>query len=216
MTTATVGMHPFFIESIGYLASAASVLVFFSRTMAPLRAAAVVSNGLFTAYFVLKGIYPMAVLNFLLMPINIFRLQQISQLVRNIRKAAAEATSQEFDSEALMERGRRVVLPAQTRLYRKGDVADEAYLLLSGRILFVEKDITILPVSMFGEMGMFTEKSLRTMTAQTVSPVELLVIRYEEIMEIASSDSKFSFYLMHLMVRRMMQNIDATHASKRQ
>jgi hypothetical protein len=215
MTTETVGMHPFFIESIGYLASAASVLVFFSRTMAPLRAAAVVSNGLFTAYFMLKGIYPMAVLNFLLMPINIFRLQQISQLVRNIRKAAAEATSQEFDSEALMERGRRVVLPAQTRLYQKGDVADEAYLLLSGRILFVEKDITILPVSMFGEMGMFTEKSLRTMTAQTVSPVELLVIRYEEIMEIASSDSKFSFYLMHLMVRRMMQNIDATHASHR-
>lgn len=215
MTTETVGMHPFFIESIGYLASAASVLVFFSRTMAPLRSAAVVSNGLFTAYFMLKGIYPMAVLNFLLMPINIFRLQQISQLVRNIRKAAAEATSQEFDSEALMERGRRVVLPAQTRLYQKGDVADEAYLLLSGRILFVEKDITILPVSMFGEMGMFTEKSLRTMTAQTVSPVELLVIRYEEIMEIASSDSKFSFYLMHLMVRRMMQNIDATHASHR-
>lgn len=215
MTTETVGMHPFFIESIGYLASAASVLVFFSRTMAPLRAAAVVSNGLFTAYFVLKGIYPMAVLNFLLMPINVFRLQQISQLVRNIRRAAAEATSQEFDSEALMERGRRIVLPAQTRLYQKGDVADEAYLLLSGRILFVEKDITILPVSMFGEMGMFTEKSLRTMTAQTVSPVELLVIRYEEIMEIASSDSKFSFYLMHLMVRRMMQNIDATHASHR-
>ncbi len=215
MTTDNLGMHPFFIETIGYLASAASVLVFFSRTMAPLRAAAVVSNGLFTAYFLLKGIYPMAVLNFLLMPINIFRLKQISQLVRNIRKAAAEATSQEFDSEALMERGRRVVLPAHTQLYRKGDVADEAFLLLSGRVLFVEKDITILPVSMFGEMGMFTEKSLRTMTAKTVSPVELLVIRYEEIMEIASSDSKFSFYLMHLMVRRMMQNIDATHASHR-
>lgn len=212
MTAGTVGMHPFLIELIGYLASAASVLVFFSRTMAPLRAAAVVSNGLFTAYFMLKGIYPMAALNFLLMPINMFRLHQISRLVSDIRRAAAEATSQEFDCAAFVERGRRVFLPAGTQLYKKGDLAEEAFLLLSGRVLFVEKDITILPVSMFGEMGMFTEKSCRTLTAQTASPVELLVIRYEEIMNIASSDSKFSFYLMHLMVRRMMQNIDAARA----
>ena len=212
MTAGTGGMHPWLIESIGYLASAASILVFFSRTMTPLRAAAVVSNGLFAAYFMLKGIYPMAALNFLLMPINIFRLHQISQLVRDIRRAAAEATAQEFDSETLMAYGQRVSLPAQTRLYNKGDIADEAYLLLSGRILFVEKDITILPVSMFGEMGMFTENSSRTLTAQTASPVELLVIKYDEIMDIASSNSKFSFYLMHLMVRRMMQNIDATYA----
>lgn len=214
MTAGIWAMHPALIESIGYLASAASVLVFFSRTMTPLRAAAVVSNGLFAAYFTLKGIYPMAALNILLVPINILRLHQISQLIRDIRRAAAEATAQEFDSETLMEHGRRIQLPAQTRLYQKGDIAEEAYLLLSGRILFVEKDITILPVSMFGEMGMFTENSLRTLTAQTVSPVELLVIKYEEMMDIASSNSKFSFYLMHLMVRRMMQNIDATHASQ--
>lgn len=212
MTAVAGGMHPFLIEFIGYLASAASVLVFFSRTMAPLRAAAVVSNGLFAAYFMLKGIYPMAALNFLLMPINMVRLHQISQLVADIRRAAAEATSQEFDCETFKERGRREFLPAEVLLYRKGDVADEAYLLLSGRILFVEKQITILPVSMFGEMGMFTEKSRRTMTAQTASPVELLVIKYNDIIDIAASDSKFSFYLMHLMVRRMMQNIDSARA----
>jgi CRP/FNR family cyclic AMP-dependent transcriptional regulator len=206
-------MHPLLVEFIGYLASAASVLVFFSRTMAPLRAAAVVSNGLFAAYFMLKGIYPMAALNFLLMPINMVKLHQISQLVADIRRAAVEAISQEFDSEALMDRGRRILLPAETELYRKGDIAEEAYLLLSGRVLFVEKDITILPVSMFGEMGMFTEKSRRTMTAQTASSVELLVIKYADIMDIASSNSKFSFYLMHLMVRRMTQNIEAARSS---
>lgn len=206
-------MHPLLVEFIGYLASAASVLVFFSRTMAPLRAAAVVSNGLFAAYFMLKGIYPMAALNFLLMPINMVKLHQISQLVADIRRAAVEAISQEFDSEALMDRGRRILLPAETELYRKGDIAEEAYLLLSGRVLFVEIDITILPVSMFGEMGMFTEKSRRTMTAQTASSVELLVIKYADIMDIASSNSKFSFYLMHLMVRRMTQNIEAARSS---
>lgn len=213
MIAASGAMHPYLIEFIGYLASAASILVFFSRTMTPLRAAAVVSNGLFAAYFMLKGIYPMAALNLLLMPINMVRLHQISHLVSDIRRAAAEATSQEFDYKSFMERGRRVLLPTETELYRKGDVAEEAFLLLSGRILFVEKDITILPVSMFGEMGMFTEKGRRTMTAQTASPVELLVIKYSDIMDIASSNSKFSFYLMHLMVRRMMQNIEAARAS---
>lgn len=212
MTTGNV-MHPYFIEMIGYLASAASVLVFFSRTMAPLRAAAVVSNGLFASYFMLKGIYPMAALNLLLMPINMIRLHQMSQLVGDIRRAAVEATTQEFDYEALKERGERIALAADVQIYRKDDPASEAYVLLSGRILFVEKDITILPVSLFGEMGMFTETSRRTLTAQTVSPVELLAIKYEDILDIASMDSKFSFYLMHLMVRRMMQNINIARAN---
>ena len=96
-------MHPYLIEFIGYLASAASVLVFFSKTMAPLRMAAVVANGLFASYFTLKGIYPMAALNLLMMPINMIRLMQVSRLIEDIRRASAEASNKDFQYQWLEE-----------------------------------------------------------------------------------------------------------------
>ncbi len=50
------GMNPILIDAIGYLASAANVLVFFSKTMGPQRAAAIVSKVLIDSYYTLRGI----------------------------------------------------------------------------------------------------------------------------------------------------------------
>ena len=87
-------------------------------------------------------------------------------------------------------------------------MAEEAYVLLEGEILLKESGIILSPVTLFGEMGLFTEASRRTMTAVTKTKVSLLAIKYDDILLLASENPKFSFYLMHLMVRRMMQNID--------
>ncbi len=201
-------MHPYLIEFIGYLASAASILVFFSKTMAPLRMAAVVANGLFAAYFTLKGIYPMAALNLFMMPINMIRLTQVSRLIEDIRRASAEASNKDFQYQWLEEYAQKISLDANDCLYQKADMAEEAYVLLEGEILLKESGIILSPVTLFGEMGLFTEASRRTMTAVTKTKVRLLAIKYDDILLLASENPKFSFYLMHLMVRRMMQNID--------
>lgn len=206
------GMSPLLINAIGYLASAANVLVFFSKTMGPLRAAAIVSNGLFVSYFTLRGIYPMAALNAMMLPINVIRLQQIARLMHDIRKSCANVLSQDFDYSALEEKSRVLRLPAGVVLYRKDDPAYDAYVLLSGEIVFVEQNIRVRPVSLFGEMGMFTEDSRRTMTAVTVTEAALLQTGYDDFLDLASHDPRFSFYLMHLMVKRMMRNIEAYRA----
>ena len=208
-------MHPYLIEFIGYLASAASVLVFFSKTMAPLRIAAVVANGLFASYFALKSIYPMAALNLLMMPINMIRLRQVSRLIDNIRKASGEASNQNFNYSWLEEYASAVSLSAGDCLYQKADMAEVAYVLLEGEVRLLEADITLSPVALFGEMGLFTQNSRRTMTAVAKTKVELLSINYNDIVQIASENPTFSFYLMHLMVRRMMQNIDLIKSKKK-
>jgi hypothetical protein len=205
-------MHPYLIEFIGYLASAASVLVFFSKTMAPLRMAAVVANGLFASYFTLKGIYPMAALNLFMMPINMIRLMQVSRLIEDIRRASAEASNKDFNYQWLEKYAQRISLNANDCLYQKADMAEEAYVLLEGEVLLKESGISLTPLTLFGEMGLFTEASRRTMTAVTKTKVSLLVIKYDDILLLASENPKFSFYLMHLMVRRMMQNIDLINA----
>jgi len=203
------GMNPILIDAIGYLASAANVLVFFSKTMGPLRAAAIVSNGLFVSYFTLRGIYPMAALNAMMMPINMIRLQQIARLMNEIRRSCANVMNQDFDYSALEEKGHVLTLPPGVVLYRKGDQAYDAYVLLSGEILFEEQNIRVRPVSLFGEMGMFTEDARRTLTAVTVTEATILQTGYADFLELASQDPRFSFYLMHLMVKRMMRNIEA-------
>jgi CRP-like cAMP-binding protein len=176
--------------------------------MAPLRMAAVVANGLFASYFTLKGIYPMAALNLLMMPINMIRLMQVSRLIEDIRRASAEASNKDFQYQWLEEYAQRISLDANDCLYQKADMAEEAYVLLEGEILLKESGIILSPVTLFGEMGLFTEASRRTMTAVTKTKVSLLAIKYDDILLLASENPKFSFYLMHLMVRRMMQNID--------
>jgi CRP-like cAMP-binding protein len=132
--------------------------------------------------------------------------------MRDIRKSCANVLSQDFDYSALEEKSRVLQLPAGVVLYRKDDPAYDAYVLLSGEIVFLEQNIRVRPVSLFGEMGMFTEDSRRTMTAVTVTEAALLQTGYDDFLDLASHDPRFSFYLMHLMVKRMMRNIEAYRA----
>ena len=64
------------VEAVGYLAAAASVFVYVSNTMIPLRIGAIVANALFAFYFFLKGLYPLFALNAFLVPVNMLRLRQ--------------------------------------------------------------------------------------------------------------------------------------------
>ncbi|MGE0196369.1 MAG: cyclic nucleotide-binding domain-containing protein, partial [Methylocystis sp.] len=88
-------LHGLLIEAIGYLAAAASVFVYVSNTMIPLRIGAILANALFALYFFLKGLYPLFALNAFLVPVNMLRLRQMQRLVQDIRAAASE----DFDFE---------------------------------------------------------------------------------------------------------------------
>ena len=90
-------MTPIFIEAIGYLAAAASVFVYVSNTMIPLRIAAILATALFAAYFFLKGLYPLFALHALLLPVNVLRLRQMQQLIEAVRTA----TTGDFDFDWL-------------------------------------------------------------------------------------------------------------------
>ena len=157
----------------------------------------------------------MAALNLLMMPINMIRLRQVSRLIDNIRKASGEASNQNFNYSWLEEYASAVSLSAGDCLYQKADMAEVAYVLLEGEVTLLEADISLSPVTLFGEMGLFTQSSRRTMTAVAKTKVELLSINYNDIIQIASENPTFSFYLMHLMVRRMMQNIDLIKSKKK-
>lgn len=201
------------VEAIGYLAAAANVFVFVSDTMIPLRIAAIVANALFAAYFFLKGYYPLFALNAFMAPINVFRLHQMRRLIADVRAASAAASGGEFDYEWLRPYMKPLKLPAGFTLHHKGDLSEEAYILVRGKVSLPEPGVTLEPGAFFGEMGLFTEENRRTATAIAETDVDLLAVRYDELLELAAQNPQFGFYLMKLMMRRMQHNVEVARAA---
>lgn len=209
-------MNPILIETIGYLAAAASVFVYVSNTMIPLRIAAILANTLFAAYFFFKGLYPLFALNALLAPVNVFRLRQMQRLISDVRAATREAGEGEFDYEWLRPYMRPLKLPRGATLHRKGDIAEEAFVLVRGAVSLTEPGVTLAPGALFGELGLFAEENRRTATAVADSDVELLCVRYDELLQLAAQNPQFGFYLMRLMMKRMQHNVELARARKQE
>jgi len=72
--------------------------------------------------------------------------------------------------------------------------------------------VTLKAGAFFGEMGLFTEENRRTASAVALTDVDLLCVRYDELLELAAQNPQFGFYLMKLMMQRMQQNVDLARA----
>jgi hypothetical protein len=201
------------VEGVGYVAAAANVFVFVSNTMIPLRIAAILANALFAAYFLLKGYYPLFALNAFMAPINVFRLRQMRRLIADVRRATEAADGGEFDYEWLRPYMKALTLPAGFTLHRKGDLSQEAYVVVRGKVTLVEPGVTLEPGAFFGEMGLFTEENRRTATAVAATDLELLSVRYDALLELAAQNPQFGFYLMKLMMARMQHNVAIAQAT---
>ena len=80
--------HQNYAELVGIAAAAASLYAANSRTIIPLRIAAIVANVLAMIYSSLHGTYPTFVLNAVLLPLNAWRLHGMVKLIRDIGAAA--------------------------------------------------------------------------------------------------------------------------------
>ena len=76
------------VDLLGYVALVANLYVYYAKTMIPLRLAAIVASGLFLVFFALVGNPQTALLNGVLLAINIYRLLEIRTLIGRTRDAA--------------------------------------------------------------------------------------------------------------------------------
>ena len=196
------------VEALGYTAAAINVFVYVSNSMVPLRIAAIFANGLFAAYFCLKGVYPLFLLNCVLMLVNVWRLRQLQHLIEAMRLA----TQGDFNLDWLRPFMRSAHIPAETSLYHKGDLAEEAYVITRGAVELPELGLTLGIGALFGELGLFTDENRRTASAVAVGETELFCIKYSDVLQLAAQNPQFGFYLMRLMVQRMQNNVERAQA----
>lgn len=176
----------------------------FVKTMIPLRWLAVGSNLCFIVYGALFPSLPMLMVHTLLLPINLYRVAEMTKLTRRVNRAA-----QANDTSGLWLRPymRRRKLRAGQVLFRKGDLADHLYMLASGRVELVEIGSELPAGRVFGEIAFFAPDRRRTLTARCIDDCEVLSIDESTVRQLYFQNPEFGFEVIGLVAGRLSADI---------
>ena len=191
-----------FADGVGYLAALLVLMTFWMRTMVPLRYMGIASNVLFMGYGYLAAAYPPLVLHVLLLPLNFVRLREMIRLTRHVESAAQGDLSMDWLKPFASARK----IPAGKILFRKGDVAESMFFVVSGRYRLTELGIDILPGSIVGELGFLAPDQKRTQTLECLQGGEILQISYDQLKQLYFQNPQFGFYFLRLTTQRLFQN----------
>jgi len=194
------------INTANLLALAGSmfyVATLMMRTIVPLRVIGIISIAFFIAYGAVAGAVSTLLLYLLSLPVNIIRLRQMLNLVRRARSSA--------QGDLSMDWLRPYMTPRKYRkgdvLFRKGDVANEMFLTVTGKFLVTEIGVELPPGRLMGELGFVAPKNRRTQTIQCIENGDVLTITYETLLELYFQNPEFGYYLLSLTSERLLQNI---------
>jgi CRP-like cAMP-binding protein len=179
------------------------VATLLTRTMVPLRVSNMISNVFFMAFGALAGDIRTFLVAFLFLPINAIRLRQMLNLVRKARNAVRGERSMDWLKPFMTQRKYR----EGEVLCKKGDVANEMFLTVSGKFLVTEFGIELPPGSPVGELGFLTPNNQRTATVECMEAAQVLTITYERLLELYFQNPQFGYYFLVLTSQRLLQNI---------
>jgi CRP-like cAMP-binding protein len=187
------------IDVLGMGAGALVLATFYLKTMIPLRVVAIASNIAFAAYGVLAEAMPIVVLHSLLLPLNILRLHQMQVLIGRVKRAARGDLSLDMMVPYMNLR----TCPAGTRLFSRGDPAEEVFLVMKGRVRIEGKGVVIKPGQLIGEMGLFAQDHRRTDGAVCETEVEFASVSEDRIWELFYQNPEFGAYLLRVVMQRV-------------
>jgi hypothetical protein len=201
-------LQPQFEELIGIAAAAASLYAAYSKTIIPLRVAAIAANCLAVAYSFLHGTYPTFALNLLLLPLNAWRLRDMLSLVRNIDAAVKS----DMNADWLLPYMRPKRFKAGDVIMERGEYATAAFYIVAGEVEIAELDLVLGPGTLLGEIGLFTPDGRRLHTVRCKTDVQAAVIDYDRFKELYFQNPQFGFRLLHLVVARLQLNREQPRA----
>jgi hypothetical protein len=187
----------------GYVGALFIVASFVVRTMIPLRVLSAGSNICIIAYAYLEAQYPTLALNAALLPLNILRLVQMLKLVRRVRSATRGDQTMDWLKPYMVRRR----CASGHFLFRKGDVADTMYYIVSGCFRIPELGIAKVPGEFVGELGLLAPDHRRTQSLECVEQANVLAIRYDQVHELFFQNPDFGFYFMQLAAARLFNMV---------
>ena len=188
----------------GYIGAAFVLASFLSKTMIPLRAFSMASNICFIGYSILHLQYPTLFMHCVLLPLNAVRLQQMIKLVKRVRTAASGDNTMNWLKPYMRRRHCR----ARQVLFRKGDVADRTYYIVSGEFRVTELNVVLRAGDMVGELGLLSPGGRRGQSLECVADGDLLSIGYDQVQELYFQNPDFGFFFLRLATGRLFENLE--------
>lgn len=194
----------------GWAAAALAVLAFWPKTIMSLRWAAIAASVLAIVYFAWTRNWPFLAANVLILPLNLWRLQDMRKLIAEAEKANRE----DLNFNWLTPYMQPATFETGEALFNKGDEADAVYVLAEGQINLPELGIIIGPGAMIGEMGLFTAGNRRLSGARAMGPVRAYRMAYRDFEQHYFQNPQFGLYLVRLMMRRLESNLSRYSGGK--
>src|SRR5467141_1867776 len=185
----------------------ASVFVFATttmRTMIPLRVFGILTNIVLIATAVPAHNYLIILVQTVVLVVNSYRLHQMLQLVRDVKKSVNSDLSMEWLKPFMTERK----CAAGDMLFYKDEKAEDMLYIVSGRFKLVESGIELPVGAIVGELGMLSPSNIRTQTLECIEAGMILSVSYTQVEELYVQNPAFGFYFLRLASARLFQNIE--------
>jgi CRP-like cAMP-binding protein len=174
------------------------------RTMIPLRVFGILTNIILIGTAIPGHNYPVIVVQAVVLVVNSYRLHQMLQLVRDVKKSVNSDLSMEWLKPFMAERN----CAAGEVLFYKDEKAEEMLYIVSGRFKLVESGIELPVGAIVGELGMLSPSNMRTQTLECVEAGLILSVSYSKVEELYVQNPEFGFYFLRLSSARLFQNIE--------
>src|SRR5438309_1981970 len=174
------------------------------RTMIPLRVFAILTNLVLIGTAVPAHNYLVILVQSLVLVLNSYRLHQMLQLVRDVKKSVNSDLSMEWLKPFMTERK----CAAGEVLFYKDEKAESMFYIVSGKFKLVESGIELPVGAIVGELGMLSPSNVRTQTLECMEGGVILSVSYSKVEELYVQNPAFGFYFLRLASARLFENIE--------
>src|SRR5215472_16988988 len=174
------------------------------QTMIPLRLFSILTNLVLIATAIPSHNYLVIPVQLAMLVLNSYRLHQMLQLVRDVKRSVSGDLSMEWLKPFMTERK----CATGDMLFYKDEKAEDMLYIVSGRFRLVESGIELPVGAIVGELGMLSPSNLRTQTLECVEAGLILSVSYSKVEELYVQNPAFGFYFLRLSSARLFQNIE--------
>lgn len=193
------------VANIGGVFSTVFLIASYTMTtMIPLRIFGILTNVALIGFSFMTGHWHTLIVHSILLPLNSYRLHQMLQLVRDVKRSVNSDLSMAWLKPFMTERQ----CEAGEVLFYKDEKAEEMFYIVSGRYRLVEMGIEVPVGTLVGEMGMLSPNNKRTGTLECIESGLALSVTYRQVEELYVQNPAFGFYFLRLVSARLFENLN--------
>ena len=173
------------------------------RTMIPLRVFGILTNLVLIATAIPGHNYPVILVQLVVLMLNSYRLHQMLQLVRDVKRSVNSDLSMDWLKPFMTERK----CNSGEILFYKDEKAEDMLYIVSGKFRLIESGIELPVGAIVGELGMLSPSNARTQSLECIEAGLILSVSYSKVEELYVQNPAFGFYFLKLASARLFQNL---------